>query len=194
MRRLPLLAREGYGGPIICTEATRDLSGPMLADAAHIQEQDADHLSRHHKEHADPLYATRDAIRAVELMRGVRYDTPTPVVPGVTATFVDAGHILGSASVIVDCVDGGATRRLVFSGDMKGRLYAYDADTGKEMWRFNMGSGCRGGIISYEAHGQQYILAPSGLGSAVPAIVAGILPEIKDFPGGATLFAFKVSD
>ena len=83
---------------------------------------------------------------------------------------------------------------LVFSGDMKGRLYAYDADTGKEMWRFNMGSGCRGGIISYEAHGQQYILAPSGLGSAVPAIVAGILPEIKDFPGGATLFAFKVSD
>lgn len=116
--RLPLLARAGYGKKIFATAATRDLCEPMLADAAHIQEQDAEHLSRHHKEHFDPLYAMRDAVRAVELMQGMRYDQAFDVVPGVKATFVDAGHILGSASVILDCTSGGATRRLVFSGDI----------------------------------------------------------------------------
>jgi metallo-beta-lactamase family protein len=116
--RLPFLARQGYSGTIFATAATRDLCEPMLADSAHIQEQDAAYLSRHHKEHFDPLYAARDAERAVELMRGVAYDEPFEVVPGVRATFVDAGHILGSASVILDCTSGSETRRLVFSGDI----------------------------------------------------------------------------
>jgi metallo-beta-lactamase family protein len=116
--RLPFLARNGYAKKIFATAATRDLCEPMLADSAHIQEQDAGHLSRHHKEHFDPLYAMRDAVRAVELMQGVRYDQPFDVVPGVKATFVDAGHILGSASVILDCTSGAETRRLVFSGDI----------------------------------------------------------------------------
>jgi metallo-beta-lactamase family protein len=116
--RLPLLARSGYSKKIFATTATLDLCEPMLADAAHIQEQDAEHLSKHHKEHFDPLYAMRDAVRTIELMQGVRYDTPFDVVPGVKATFVDAGHILGSASVILDCTNGGSTRRLVFSGDV----------------------------------------------------------------------------
>ena len=83
---------------------------------------------------------------------------------------------------------------LVFSGDMKGNLYAYDADNGNQVWKFNMGSACRGGIISYESHGQQFIMAPSGLGGGVPGVVANVLPEVKDFPAGGTLFAFKVSD
>jgi alcohol dehydrogenase (cytochrome c) len=82
---------------------------------------------------------------------------------------------------------------VVFSGDMKGYIYAYDADTGKELWKFNMGSACRGGIISYMAGGEQYILVPSGIGGGVPAVVSSLLPEVSEFPTGATLFAFKVS-
>jgi metallo-beta-lactamase family protein len=116
--RLPFLAHEGYAKKIFATAATVDLCEPMLADSAHIQEQDATFLSRHHKEHYEPLYAMRDAVRTMELMHGVPYDQAFDVVPGVRATFVDAGHILGSASVILDCTSGGTSRRLVFSGDV----------------------------------------------------------------------------
>ena len=116
--RLPFLVHEGYAKKIHATPATIDLSEAMLADAAHIQEQDAEFLSRHHKAHADPLYGARDAVRTIELMKGAPYDQPFEPVPGVKVTFVDAGHILGSASVIVDLTDGGNTRRLVFSGDI----------------------------------------------------------------------------
>ncbi len=116
--RLPFLVREGFAKTIHATPATIDLSEVMLADSAHIQESDADFLSRHHKAHADPLYATRDAVRTIELMKRAQYDEPFDVVPGMRVTFVDAGHILGSASVIVDCTENGVTRRLVFSGDI----------------------------------------------------------------------------
>jgi metallo-beta-lactamase family protein len=120
--RLPLLARHGYDGPIYCTPATRDLSAIMLADSAHIQEKDAEFLARRNKEHTEPLYGMRDATRAVELMIGVPYRRTFDVVPGVRAGFVDAGHILGSASVILECSEdttsARATRRLVFSGDI----------------------------------------------------------------------------
>jgi metallo-beta-lactamase family protein len=116
--RLPFLVREGYAKTIHATPATIDLSEVMLADSAHIQESDAEFLARHHKTHADPLYVVRDAVRTIELMKGARYDEPFEVVPGVKVTFVDAGHILGSASVIIDCTDGGTTKRLVFSGDI----------------------------------------------------------------------------
>lgn len=116
--RLPFLVREGYARTIHATPATIDLSEVMLADSAHIQESDAEFLSRHHKAHAEPLYGPRDAVRTIELMKGARYEQPFEVVPGVKVTFVDAGHILGSASVIVDCTEGGSTRRLVFSGDI----------------------------------------------------------------------------
>jgi len=116
--RLPFLVHEGFSKTIHATPATIDLSEAMLADAAHIQESDAVFLSRHHKTHADPLYVMRDAVRTTELMKGARYDEPFDVVPGVKVTFVDAGHILGSASVIIDITDGGSSRRLVFSGDI----------------------------------------------------------------------------
>ena len=135
--RLPYLVREGYGGPIYATPATRDLCAIMLADSAHIQEKDAEFLARRHKEAVEPLYALRDAVRAVELMRSISYDQTFDVVPGFRATFTDAGHILGSASVALDVADDGSAdqqpraegrgpraaprsgaRRLVFSGDV----------------------------------------------------------------------------
>jgi metallo-beta-lactamase family protein len=116
--RLPLLTAHGYANPIYCTSATRDLSAVMLADSAHIQEKDAEFLARRNKAAAAPLYGMRDATAAVERMVGLPYDTVVDVVPGVRASFTDAGHILGSASVVLDCVEGGISKRIVFSGDV----------------------------------------------------------------------------
>lgn len=116
--RLPFLARQGYSNTIWCTAATRDLSTVMLADSAHIQEKDAEFLSRRHREAVPPLYEMRDAERVAELMVGVPYERPFEVVPGVRATFFDAGHILGSACVRLECTERGDTRHIVFSGDV----------------------------------------------------------------------------
>lgn len=116
--RLPYLIAEGYSKTIWATPATRDLCAVMLADSAHIQERDADFLGKRNREFIEPLYGTRHATRTMELMVGVPYNKAFEVVPGVRATFVDAGHILGSASVILDCTENGITKRLVFSGDV----------------------------------------------------------------------------
>lgn len=116
--RLPFLVHHGYRHPIFATSATQDLCEVMLADSAHIQEKDADFLSRRNKEHFDPLYGQRDVVRTMELMRGQRYGRTFDVIPGVKATCVDAGHILGSASILLECTEGSRTTRLVFSGDI----------------------------------------------------------------------------
>jgi metallo-beta-lactamase family protein len=116
--RLPLLIRHGYEGTIWCTPATRDLCAVMLADSAHIQEKDAEFLARRGKDAVEPLYSLRHSTRTIELMTAVPYRRQFDVVPGVRATFIDAGHILGSASVLLDCTEGNATRRMVFSGDI----------------------------------------------------------------------------
>jgi len=116
--RLPFLVAQGYSKTIWATSATRDLSAVMLADSAHIQEKDAEYLAKKHKDFVEPLYGMRHAVRTMELMVGVPYNKPFDVVPGVRGTYVDAGHILGSASVILDCTEGDVTKRLVFSGDV----------------------------------------------------------------------------
>jgi metallo-beta-lactamase family protein len=116
--RLPYLIAEGYSGTIWSTSATRDLCAIMLADSAHIQEKDAEFLAKHKKGFIEPLYGMRHAVRTMELMVGVPYNKPFDVVPGVRATYIDAGHILGSASVLLDCTESGKTKRLVFSGDI----------------------------------------------------------------------------
>lgn len=116
--RLPFLVANGYSKTIWATSATRDLCAVMLADSAHIQEKDAEFLARKKKEFVEPLYGMRHAVRTMELMVGLPYNKPFDVVPGVRGTYVDAGHILGSASVILDCTEGNVTKRLVFSGDI----------------------------------------------------------------------------
>lgn len=116
--RLPFLVREGYAGRIHSTVATRDLCEVMLADSAHIQEKDAEFLRRHNKSVADPLYALRDVSDTLSAMSPHRYDDRFEVTAGVTARFVDAGHILGSASVVLEWMEGSTTRRLGFSGDI----------------------------------------------------------------------------
>lgn len=116
--RLPFLVRSGYDGPIHATAATRDLCAIMLADSARIQVKDAEFLEKRRKEHAAPLYEPEDADQVLKQMIGFPYDRWFDVVPGVRACFTDAGHILGSASVMLDCTEEGRTVRLVFSGDV----------------------------------------------------------------------------
>lgn len=116
--RLPFLVAQGYSKTIWSTAATRDLCAVMLADSAHIQEKDAEFLARKGKDFVEPLYGTRHAVRTMEVMVGVPYNKPFDVTPGIIGSYVDAGHILGSASVVLDCTEGSVTRRLVFSGDV----------------------------------------------------------------------------
>ncbi len=116
--RLPFLVNQGYDKTIWATAATRDLCAVMLADSAHIQEKDADFLERHGRPHAPPLYTMRDATRTQECMIGMPYHKWFEVADGIRAQFTDAGHILGSASVVVEAREDGVTRRLVFSGDI----------------------------------------------------------------------------
>ena len=116
--RLPFLVKEGYSGPIHATKATADLCEIMLADSAHIQENDYEFLTRHGREVSEPLYALRDAARVTELMEHRSYDAWFDVCGGVRARFVEAGHILGSASVVLEATSGSRVSRLIFSGDI----------------------------------------------------------------------------
>jgi metallo-beta-lactamase family protein len=116
--RLPFLTRNGFSGTIWATAATRDLCAIMLADSAFIQEKDAEYVRRHGREALDPLYTQADIAPLMKQIVGEPYDRTFAVAPGVRATFVDAGHILGSASVVLDLSEGSKKRRLVFSGDI----------------------------------------------------------------------------
>lgn len=117
--RLPLLVREGFHGPIQTTPATRDLCAVMLADAAHIQEKDFEYLQRRGKAgtQSEPLYSMADAVATQELMVGVPYHRITHLRKHLALEFLDAGHILGSASVDIRITESGS-HRLVFSGDL----------------------------------------------------------------------------
>jgi metallo-beta-lactamase family protein len=116
--RLPFLVKQGFRGDIHATAATRDLCEVMLADSAQIQEKDADFLKRRGRPVAEPLYALRDVSTTLTQMRPHRYRERFEVAPGVHATFSDAGHILGSASVTLEWQEDGVKRRLGFSGDI----------------------------------------------------------------------------
>ena len=117
---LPNLVKQGFKGNIYATDATRDLCQIMLADSAHIQQSDAAWLTKHQKAAVEPLYSPQDAERCMRQFVTFNYDRPMPIGDGIKATFIDAGHILGSAQVVVDLKDNatGASKRLLFSGDV----------------------------------------------------------------------------
>jgi metallo-beta-lactamase family protein len=119
--KLPSLCKT-YDGPIHCTSATRDLCGIMLLDSAHIQEQDAMFVSkvraRKHQPPVEPLYTTPDAQKCVQQLVAHDYEQSFQPLPGVAVTFRDAGHILGSAQVILDVQEGARKFRYLFSGDV----------------------------------------------------------------------------
>ncbi len=116
--RLPYLTRHGFTGTIWATPATCDLCAVMLEDSAHIQQKDAEYIRRRGGDAAEPLYTPADIAPFLQHLKGRPYGQPFDVVPGIRATYVDAGHILGSASVILECTEGSRTKRLVFSGDI----------------------------------------------------------------------------
>mgnify|MGYP003853988463 CR=1 FL=1 len=115
---LPTLVKRGFRGVIYTTAATRDLCALMLADSAHIQESDADYLRRHGKEVAEPLYDLSDVGRTMELFHAVPYRRRILVLPGIEAAFYDAGHILGSAAIMLWLTEHGRTVTLLFTGDV----------------------------------------------------------------------------
>lgn len=121
---LPNLTAKGFAGNIFATHATRDLCQIMLADCARIQESDIDWLNKHRKrkglEPAEPLYNEQDAERCLRQFVTIGYDRAIPVADGVTLTFIDAGHILGSAQVLLEVEDrwDGKKKRFLFSGDV----------------------------------------------------------------------------
>ncbi|HEX7628886.1 MAG TPA: MBL fold metallo-hydrolase [Candidatus Methylomirabilis sp.] len=125
---VPSLVKQGFQGNIFCTPATRDLCSVMLRDAAHIQEADAEFINRKHRNELQepivPLYTEADALQALSHMRTLDYHRPAAVLPGVTCTLFDAGHVLGSAIVQLDIDRAPDRLRLVFSGDLGRRNMA----------------------------------------------------------------------
>jgi metallo-beta-lactamase family protein len=120
--RVPLLARRGYAGPVHTQNATRALCRIMLPDSGYLHEKDAEWDNRKRRKQGkplvEPLYTLEDAQNCLGQFQGHRYDEPFEPVPGVTVTFHDAGHILGSTIVELAFDDEGRKKTLVFSGDL----------------------------------------------------------------------------
>ena len=120
--RIPMLIKNGFQGRIITTRLTADLLDIMLQDSAHIQEQDAEYQNRKNKRagrpEVQPIYTVADAMQVREYIQPCEYGQKVQVTDDVTAEFIDAGHLLGSASIKLTCHEGGETRTVVFSGDI----------------------------------------------------------------------------
>ena len=120
--RLPLLTKNGYRGPIYCTSATADVADIILRDSAKIQVEDSLRFNRRLR-HGDelpqePLYDLAGAEQALRQFSTIDYDQPKEIAEGITIKFVDAGHILGAASVQMRVRDGARLLTIVFSGDV----------------------------------------------------------------------------
>ena len=124
---IPLLVKKGFKGKIYCTEATARLCYIMFPDAGHIQEMEAEWENRKRRragrEEILPLYSVEEAMKATKSLAPVHYGVEVKAEEGVTARFIDAGHLLGSASIELFIEEEGRQKKLVFSGDIgnKGR-------------------------------------------------------------------------
>jgi metallo-beta-lactamase family protein len=121
--RLPLLTKRGFRGEIIATGATHELARLVMLDAAHLQDEarSNSHRPRHGADQkpAEPLFTVADASKTLEAFkRSAHYDETIDLAEGIRATFVNAGHILGSASILLELMETGRTLRLLFSGDL----------------------------------------------------------------------------
>ncbi len=118
---LPGLLKSGWKGDIHLTDATGELADLMLRDSGAIQEKDAEFLNRrprHGEPPVEPLYTVEDAVRVAHSFRTHPYGREFEPIPGVTARFADAGHILGSAVIHLTVREKGGTTRLLFTGDL----------------------------------------------------------------------------
>lgn len=121
--RIPKLVKEGFRGRILATAATRDLARIVMLDAAGLQEEDARRVQRSGRRRGEantgPLYTLDDALHAMDFFaEPVAYDREFAVADGICATFRDAGHILGSASILLQLDLDGRSCSMVFSGDL----------------------------------------------------------------------------
>lgn len=120
--KIPSLVAGGFRGKIYATEATTKLCNIMLLDSAHIQESEAKWRNRRAKrsggEEYIPLYTTEDAEHALKQFVPCSYEKPIDLCKGVSVTFTDAGHLLGSSSISLAITEGGITETIVFSGDL----------------------------------------------------------------------------
>lgn len=123
---LPRLVKEGFSGPVYATDATLEMAEVMLLDSARIQEEDADYKKRRHTRegrrgktpHPEaPLYTVEDAQACVPLFRPIPREKPLKL-DGITATLFDAGHVMGSAMVLLEFMSGNQARSICFSGDI----------------------------------------------------------------------------
>ena len=135
--RIPLLVKRGFQGEIITTAASRELARLVMLDAGHLQEGEAEYQARkaarsshhRHRHSGKPLYSVLDALNSMEFFgRTAGYNTPLDIAPGIRATFLDAGHILGSASIFCELKEKGKQRTVLFSGDLgyNGRVILRD--------------------------------------------------------------------
>lgn len=115
---LPMLAKHGYRGNVYATPATRDLCAIMLMDSAHIQQRDAEWLTKEKMTFVPPLYGPEDVQEIMRRFISVPYELRMPILPNVYLTFHDAGHVLGSAMVELEYEEDGKQKRLIFSGDI----------------------------------------------------------------------------
>ena len=119
---IPGISKAGYRQTVHATHATRSLCELMLPDSAHIQMKDVEWVNKRARKRGgtqrEPLYDLEDAERALAQFKGADYGKPVTVCEGVTATFHDAGHILGSAIVELELTERGKHRTLVFTGDL----------------------------------------------------------------------------
>ena len=119
---IPNLVRSGFQGNIHCTFATRDLCSIMLRDSAHIMESDVKYMNkkrrRKHLPPLEPIYTADDAVASLGHFVSMDYGRHSWIAPGVELTFHDAGHILGSALVVLDITEDGHKFRLMFTGDL----------------------------------------------------------------------------
>jgi metallo-beta-lactamase family protein len=126
--RLPVLARAGYHGPIYCTPATAEVTRVVLEDAGKIQEEDAAYLNQRSRDPGEPpvkpLYTIADTHDVLKLLRRVPYGQKTTITPasangkGFSFTFFDAGHILGSAYVLIEYMESNQTKTFLFTADV----------------------------------------------------------------------------
>lgn len=118
---LPGLYREGFRGPVFCTDPTADVAEIMLDDSQHIQEEDARHLNKRRvrgEPRIEPLYTERDVRGIIRQMEPSSYGVWQQIFPALRIRFRDAGHIIGSAICELEFQEKGEVRRLVFTGDL----------------------------------------------------------------------------
>ncbi|OQX51932.1 MAG: MBL fold metallo-hydrolase [Candidatus Cloacimonas sp. 4484_209] len=119
---IPTLVKSGFRGKIVTTKATADLIATMLIDSAHIQEKDIEYVNKKRKKHGlppkEPLYIKEDVEKALKHLEPINYDEWFELSPKVKVIFYDAGHILGSAVILIETIEEGKKKRLLFTGDL----------------------------------------------------------------------------